>query len=604
MRERITHIVESYYRNAVNTLVLSYLLWLTLQPTDVRFTITDANLALVMEILVSTVIITILIQRLQCVKGQNGHSDVYLHVGWSDVFVLLWLVYYSSRAWFWTEYPCATEVLKGLTMFATYFVLRLFFTFYRPSARMLILCLLLFCGYEAIQGVFQLMNGGSNHMLFLITGTFYNPGPYSAYLVLGTVILLSMLHSESHGMYLLAFGKVKTNYFYYALLILTLLVLPATWSRSAFVALVVMCLWIYRDKYKRYRYYLWGVIVVVVIGLYFVKKGSADGRLFIWLSSLTSWLHSPWIGTGIGSFFHAEAEGTSELFASSGYMPLFHSADITNFMCNDYLKILLEQGAVGALLCALAAITMIVKLYRHCKPLCYGVAALLIFSMTSYPFDLLPYKLIGVLIAAWGNSLNVNPNPNSSPLEQGSRRGLQWGWKHCVVMSGMIILGCMFLKAEMEKRIEAEQSYQLFCNTGHEAFINDYYELLPLEHDNSSFLFDFGKLLRTFGKYNDSNAMFLKGTLVSNDPMFYILIGNNYKDLQFYDLSEKAYQKAYSIMPNRLYPLYQLMNLYHETGKRAESRRMARKIVDFQEKVTSPATGEMKEKARKMLRNQ
>ena len=171
-------------------------------------------------------------------------------------------------------------------------------------------------------------------------------------------------------------------------------------------------------------------------------------------------------------------------------------------------------------------------------------------------------------------------------------------------MSGMIILGCMFLKAEMEKRIEAEQSYQLFCNTGHEAFINDYYELLPLEHDNSSFLFDFGKLLRTFGKYNDSNAMFLKGTLVSNDPMFYILIGNNYKDLQFYDLSEKAYQKAYSIMPNRLYPLYQLMNLYHETGKRAESRRMARKIVDFQEKVTSPATGEMKEKARKMLRNQ
>lgn len=599
MTRKIINIAESYCKVAISAVVLLYLLWQTLQPTDVRFIATDTHLVLSIEVFAVIVIMTCIIQR-----AQKGHCSPCFHMRWCDLFVLLWLVYYSIRVWFWTEYPCATEVLKGLTMFATYFVLRLFFTFYRPSARMLILCLLLFCGYEAIQGVFQLMNGGSNHMLFLITGTFYNPGPYSAYLVLGTVILLSMLHSESHGMYLLTLGKVKTIFFYYALLILTLLVLPATWSRSAFVALVVMCLWIYRDKYKRYRYYLWGVIVVVVIGLYFVKKGSADGRLFIWLSSLTSWLHSPWIGTGIGSFFHAEAEGTSELFASSGYMPLFHSADITNFMCNDYLKILLEQGAVGALLCALAAITMIVKLYRHCKPLCYGVAALLIFSMTSYPFDLLPYKLIGVLIAAWGNSLNVNPNPNSSPIEQGSRRGLQWGWKHCVVMSGMIILGCMFLKAEMEKRIEAEQSYQLFCNTGHEAFINDYYELLPLEHDNASFLFDFGKLLRTFGKYNDSNAMFLKGTLVSNDPMFYILIGNNYKDLQFYDLSEKAYQKAYLIMPNRLYPLYQLMNLYHETGKRAESRRMARKIVDFQEKVTSPATGEMKEKARKMLRNQ
>ncbi len=596
MTERMTHIVKLYGKTAVSVVVLSYLLWLTLQPTDVRFTGTDVNLALGIVALAGIVLVACMMERAR--KGARGTC---LHVGWSDVSVLLWLVYYGSRAWFGAECPCATEVVKGLTMFTAYFVLRLFFTFYRLSAKMFILGLLLFCGYETMLGIFQLMNGGSNHMLFLITGTFYNPGPYSAYLVLGTVILLSMLHSESHGMYLLTFGMVKTIYFYYALLILTLLVLPATWSRSAFVALAVMCLWIYRDKYKRYRYYLWGVIIVVVIGLYFVKKGSADGRLFIWLSSLTSWLHSPWIGTGIGSFFHAEAEGTSELFASNGYMPSLQSADITNFMCNDYLKILLEQGAVGALFCALAAITMIVKLYRHCKPLCCGVVALLIFSMTSYPFDLLPYKLMVVLIAAWGNSLEPNVNPNSLFHKQGSWRGLQWGWKHCVVMSGMIILGCMFLKAEMEKRIEAEKSYQLFSNTGHEAFINDYYELLPLEHDNSSFLFDFGKLLRTFGRYNDSNAILRKGTKVSNDPMFYVLIGNNYKDLKFYDLSEEAYKKAYSVMPNRLYPLYQLMILYDETGNRTESRKIAQEIVNFREKVPSPATKEMKDKARRVL---
>lgn len=594
MRERITHIVKSYYKTTLGAVVLSYLLWLTLQPTDVRFTGTDVNLALGIVVLVSTVLVACMIERVR-----KGARVTHFHLGRSDMFVLLWLVYYSSRAWFGVEYPCATEVVKGLMMFTVYFVLRLFFTFYRLSARMLILGLLLFCSYEAILGVFQLMSGGSNHMLFLITGTFYNPGPYSAYLVLGIVLLLSMLYSEPHGMYLLTLGKVKTIYFYHGLLILTLLVLPATWSRSAFVALTVMCLWIYRDKYKRYRYYLWGIIVVVVMGLYFVKKGSADGRLFIWLSSLTSWLHSPWIGTGIGSFFHAEAEGSSELFENNGYMPLFHSADITNFMCNDYLKILLEQGVVGASLCALSAITMIVKLYRHCKPLCYGVIALLIFSMTSYPFELLPYKLMVVLIAAWGNSLDYDfPSPR-----QRGWRGLQLGRKHCVVMSGMIILVSIFLKVEMEKRIEAEKSYQLFCNTGHEAFINDYYELLPLEHNNSSFLFDFGKLLRTFRRYNDSNAMLQKGTLVSNDPMFYILIGNNYKDLQFFDLSEQAYKKAYSIMPNRLYPLYQLMNLYHETGNKAESRGMARKIVDLQEKVTSPATKEMKDKAKEILRD-
>ena len=97
----------------------------------------------------------------------------------------------------------------------------------------------------------------------------------------------------------------------------------------------------------------------------------------------------------------------------------------------------------------------------------------------------------------------------------------------------------------MEKRIEVESSYRLFSHSGQEAFINDYYELLPLENDNQSFLFDFGQLLRSFGRYSDSNAILQKGTMVSNDPMFYVLIGNNYKDMKCYDLSEMAYQKAF-----------------------------------------------------------
>jgi tetratricopeptide (TPR) repeat protein len=157
------------------------------------------------------------------------------------------------------------------------------------------------------------------------------------------------------------------------------------------------------------------------------------------------------------------------------------------------------------------------------------------------------------------------------------------------------------MKAEMEKRIEADSSYRLFSHSGQEAFINDYYELLPLENDNQSFLFDFGQLLRSFGRYSDSNAILQKGTMVSNDPMFYVLIGNNYKDMKCYDLSEMAYQKAYSIMPNRLYPLYQLMLLYETEGKAEKMSEMAQRVLSFKEKVVSPATKEMKMKAREMI---
>ena len=452
-------------------------------------------------------------------------------------------------------------------------------------------------------GIFQLVNGNDNHVFFILTGTFYNPGPYSACLVLGSVIILSMLHFELNGMYLLTWRKTKTIYLYYCLLILTFLVLPATWSRSAFMALVIICLWIYRDKYFRYRYLLWGSILIVVIGLYFLKKGSADGRMFIWLSSLTAWKHSPLIGTGIGSFFHAEAEGTSELFANNGYMTLFDSADITNFMCNDSLRLLLEQGLVGVLLCALAIVTMLVKLHRNSKSLCYGIVALLIFSITSYPFELLPYKLIIILIAAWGNSQpNIGATDNTiqrvihKPL-------LSWGTAHCLALSVLLILGGVFLKTKMNKRIETRLSYQVFSDSGQEIFIDDYYKLLPLELEDPHFLFDFGKLLRTFRRYNDSNAILQKGTLVSNDPMFYVLMGNNYKDMKHDDLAEQAYQKAFSVMPNRLYPLYQLMMLYHDGGNKQKAKEMAKRVVKMKPKIESPATKDMKKKAEEILRN-
>ena len=284
-------------------------------------------------------------------------------------------------------------------------------------------------------------------------------------------------------------------------------------------------------------------------------------------------------------------------------MPLFDTADITNFMCNDYLKLMLEQGMIGALLCALAIITMLVKLNRNSKSLCYAIVALLIFSITSYPFELLPYKLIVILIAAWGNS-----QPKIEATDKANQREIHkplfsMGKAHCIALSLVLVLGGVFLKTEMNKRIEAANSYHLISNIQQEAFINDYYELLPLESDHSLFLFDFGKLLRTFRRYNDSNAILQKGTLVSNDPMFYVLMGNNYKDMKHYDMAEQAYQKAFSVMPNRLYPLYQLMMLYHDSGNIKKAKTMAKRVIEMKPKIESPATKDMKKKAKEILRN-
>lgn len=620
MKKMIFSTNKIKFETVIGIIVMTYMLGLTLCPIDRRFCNTDILLIRSVIgtalLIVAGLIVKIVYARTSKKRNKTGritdNSKVtdntsanknYDHIRIVDMLVGLWLLYYVCRVWFGAEYPCATDSIKTIMMFITYFVLRLFFSFYQLKSRWLIAGIM-GCGcYEALFGMLQMLSGTSNHQLFLVTGTFYNPGPYSAYLMLGVVIGLCLIHIESEGMFNMKIGKFKTTQLYYIALLLTAFVIPITWSRSAFIALILICLWIYRDKYRKYQYYIWGIIVVSIVGLYIVKKGSADGRLVIWLSSLLTWTHHPWIGTGVGSFFHSQAEGMAEMYSDKGHLPLFDSADVTSVMCNDFLKIILEQGVVGALLCAAITILTLVKLHRQSQALCYGCVALIIFSMTSYPFELLPYKLIAVLIAAWGNAQHdAEPYPSKVYKYVDTFIGTRSRKVIAVTLCFVVITG-LFINNEISERMEKDHDYSLlFAYSCHEAFLTDYYEMLPIEADNSSFLFDFGQTLRNLGRYSDSNAILKIGTHVSNDPMFYVLIGNNYCDMKLYSYAEMTYMKAYAVMPNRLYPIYQLMNLYKKMNNTSKMKKMANRVVEFKEKITSQAIEEMKHKAREILK--
>ena len=193
------------------------------------------------------------------------------------------------------------------------------------------------------------------------------------------------------------------------------------------------------------------------------------------------------------------------------------------------------------------------------------------------------------MVAAWVASVH----------SQQSDSRVRYAW---FVLSLLLILPSYLIIKQLQIRYNADRDYQMFAGMVNEAFLNDYYELLPFEYDNPRFLFDFGKTLRTHGRYNDSNDMLRQGTLVSADPMFYVLMGNNYKDMGYSDLAEKSYKKAFSIMPNRIYPLYLLMQLYKETGNSKKAKEYAKKVVSFKEKITSPATKQIKGEAEDYLK--
>lgn len=532
---------------------------------------------------------------------------------YTDVLLCVWFAYYVGRAWIGNEWPCQMEFLKVAELFLLYMGLRVAFHGTNMSVWVLIGSILVFGCYEAYLGFSQMYgNDISRHSSFALTGNFLNPGPYSAYLMIGVVVGLVALRDMSNetivarlpnALFLnnikdkapvkvICYIKLITwKHLVIAAVAIMAVVLPATWSRAAFLGVAVVVLFIYRDKYWKYRYILWGGILLASVVFYFVKQGSADGRLIIWKAALTTWIDVPWMGVGIGGFLHAIAEGISQLSTTNTD---FSSAGVADYAYNVLLKIVVEQGVIGGLMAVAFAVVALIKMSRNSSALFWGMVTLLVFAMFSYPFDLLPYKVIAVLVVAWSESKDENQKTNDQ-----SQKTIGW--------IKVFLLSCFLGIASWQAGKMVSRCLKIEKNLGMAYSFSDFYsveegfEWMSSEGDNHEFLFAFGKKLREEGRYKESNAVLRQGTMCSADPMFYILMGNNYKDMKHYDLAEKSYYKAFAVMPNRLYPLYQLMLLYKDSEDMKKAKAMAKRVIEMKPKIESRLTKDMKDKAKEFL---
>jgi len=540
-------------------LCIGYILWFTIQPVERGWSETDISLTYAICGLSVMAFVMFVLQ-----KQRFLFSTI-------DTIVCLWFLYVILRAYFDSTYPCASFCLRVMQMFTLYTGLRLLFSSTEIPERIIVMSVIICAFYEVFIGMKQIINDSSRHNLYAITGTFLNPGPYSAFLSLGLVM-------SAH---------IKKGY---CLPTIFAILLPATWSRAAFVSAAICVCVIYWNLWKRRKWQIAIGALIIMTGLYFMKQGSADGRSIIYLISMLCIGNTPIFGAGIGSFCHQYAEKMASFYHQH---PSFNyqSADVIESAYNCFLQIGVEQGVIGIGLAVILVILLFVRLSKKGKTLEMGLLCLLIFSMFSYPFDQLPYQIVFVLISAYAAT-------DRKEIILSKYREL-WSKKFLLPVAA---LGCVFVFSSfahkhINVREKAESDYRMMAGISHSAFIDDYFELFPLMTSNKHFLFDFAKMLSVDGRYNDSNAVLRIGTFVSNDPMFYVIQGNNYSEMGVSQDAEKAYQKAFSIMPNRLYPLYQLMLLYEKEGNSEKMSKMAQQVIAFNEKVASPAINEMKKKA-------
>ena len=512
---------------------------------------------------------------------------------WADGVALFWWVCVSLNYVFVSPYPAAEVYGKAMALGVAYVALRLVIPFCgRAFTRLWWVGLCAAGGYELWTGFMQLAGReASRHHLFVVTGTFFNPGPYAIFVAV--VLAVSVAWWYRHGEAFAGRGRWSRvgAWSVAAVAVFCFPVLVATWSRTAWVAVAVAAACLLWKAHR--RMVLWGMGVAVCAGVaaYFLKQGSADGRLLMTMVAGRAWAGEWLCGHGLGGYAQAYGAAQEAFFAARPGSPLSVVAGSPEYAFNGVLGVGVEQGVLGAVPALVLGLWSLAVLCRRGEVSAYGWLVLLVSSLFSYPFALWPFLSLAV---AWV-ALAVS-------LEAGTAE-VRW-WKRTAVWPVVAAGGwCVWnLSDDTARRVEAYEEFRRVRGIQDVAFLEDYrkkYEDLKAYPD---FLFTFGTALREAGRYNESNAMLRQGTRVSCDPVFYTLMGNNYRDLGAVAEAESAYRKAFGMLPGRMYPLYRLMKLYEAEGQMRKAEEMARQIIAFRPKVDSPAVREMKSEAKKLTK--
>lgn len=515
------------------------------------------------------------------------------------------------------------EILQASVL---YLSLRIMFAAEKRTKTVLLVVLCFFGIFEAWIGIRQVYGlAYSNHGLFKITGTFFNPGPYAGFLapvaVCAVVCILRLrrlagriftswgrLRRQRPGV--LLWGAVPYLLSWGALL-LSVLVLPASMSRAGLIAVAaggVVLLLCESDYLKRFREACrakplrTGVITGIVLlllggaaaGAYYLKRPSADGRLLMWKVDTRILLRHPLCGAGLGNFAGAFGEEQADYFASKERPQAEKQvAGCPESGFNEFLQFGAETGFGGFALLLLLTGTAIASQIRQRSPFGYALLTATVFACFSYPWSVLPLRLLFVLLLAG----------------TGARQVLRIRkWRQFLLLV-VLFTACFVcwprLFQRYAVRVEARRQWsdvRMWMNSGrYDYLVEDGRWFRDVLRWDFRFLYDYGYALHKTGDYRKSNEVLLSGAQISSDPIFWSIIGKNQEALGDLPAAEAAYLHAHYMIPDRVYPLYLLSKLYVAAGQLEKASATANEVTNRKPKIESVQTREMQQELREML---
>lgn len=518
----------------------------------------------------------------------------------------------------------------------------------------------------AVMGLLQLYGQiPSNHNLFPTTGPFNNPGPFSGWIVAALPVALAIVLATGSGGTVqmekrtLKAGSFKIDivtsplwylrWFLSTLTFITLfaalLVLPPAGSRAAWLASVsglLYVVWYYPGRLKlRDDFRLWhsrlgrlkkmllalllaSVIFTGGLGLYNLKRGSADGRVLIWKVTTGLIADRPLTGYGSEAFqshymsrqadWFEQGRGTSEQLVVAGS---------PQYPFNEFLHIWLKKGVVGVIL---LLVTLWFLLTAKCRennalkpeeeseddrtdrepalPLNERVMltgikgtllAIVVFAQFSYPMDISSFILQVVVVTS------LLAGSTSQVLSVSGAKRLYIA----LPLSLAITAGVVFMVPQRidyyNATVRWKEAHRIYSAQSYDYSADLYSELYePLRH-RGVFLQMYGKTLNMAGRYEESNEMLREADSYMSSQIISLTMGDNYRALGRIEDAGKAYRKAAWMVPNMIYPRYLLAQMYVEAGMYEKAVETAQEILGSNIKVETEATREIKNRMEEII---
>lgn len=453
------------------------------------------------------------------------------------------------------------------------------------------------CLYESGLGIWQIVGSRLNIISEgFCTGTFPNPGPYGGFLAICACTLGAYTIDKNNSSHIRLFASICT--------VAALIILPSTQSRAAILALFCAATpaVVLNPKSRYYLKKYWIVLSVSVVVLtaiaYNLKRPSADGRFFMDKICLKAMHDNGWKGVGFGSFGKAYGKAQHDYFKQqierNGKDELDWSviddherliADSPVYAFNEYLSIGVEAGAIVMLLFIGLIIIALVLSFRWHTIWRYGLIAFAVFAFFSYPLHIKELQALFLVLIVAG--MLDAPQTDRGWLY---RAGMTVVVILFVSLGSIVVMKYPELKDKRRIETEWKSTENLYKMECYDCVVERGKVLFPHKKNDQRFLFAYGQSLNKTGNYELSDSILKLGTMISADPMFWNVMGNNSMALGKYREAEERYKYAFQILPNRLYPLYLLAKLYYAEGDAARFIEMAEKVAGFVPKVESVNT--------------